>query len=129
MPVTMEIRENGQVAYYVLADPWETNDLISLYSQDILYRDSVSHVVHTFMNVSGVQRVPSNIIRARIGAPAFSHPNSGSLVMVGAKSFPKAVAQTIFRVAHFERAVFFDTDDEGWSYIRQLVKTEIAAAR
>lgn len=127
MPVTREVRENGSVAYYVLEDPWETNDLVSLYPQDLLYRDSVSHVVHTFMNVSGVRRVPSNIIRARIGAPAFTHPNSGQLVMVGAKSFPKTVAQTIFRVAHFERACFFDTEEEGWNYIRQFISIELAS--
>lgn len=129
MPVTMEFRENGQVAYYNLADPWETSDLTTWYPQDIEYRDSVSHVVHTFMNVSAVRRVPSNIIRARIAAPAFIHPNSGQLIMVGAKAFPKTVAETIFRLAHYERARFFDTEEEGWLYIRQLLANELVAVR
>jgi hypothetical protein len=124
MAVSMEIRENGQVAYYVLTDPWETNNLTDLYPQDIRYRDSVNCVVHTFMNVGGVQHVPSNIIRARLGAPAFIHPNSGQLVMVGAKIFPKTVAETIFRIAHYERARFFDTEEEGWHYIRQFLQGE-----
>src|SRR5882757_6085409 len=99
MPVTFEIRENDYVAYYVLSDPWEAHDLSALYPQDILFRNSVDHVVHTFMNV----------IAVRIGAPAFIHPNSGQLVMVGAQSFPKMMAETIFRLAHYQRARFFDT--------------------
>ncbi len=124
MPVTFEIRENDYVAYYVLSDPWEAHDLSALYPQDILFRNSVDHVVHTFMNVSAVRRVPPNVIHVRIGAPAFIHPNSGQLVMVGAQSFPKMMAETIFRLAHYQRARFFDTEADGWEYTRQLIKNE-----
>jgi hypothetical protein len=124
----MEIRENGHVAYYRLTDPWETSDLTALYPQDIRFRDSVNHLVHTFMNVSSVRRVPSNVMRARLGAPAFIHPNSGQLIMVGAQSFPKTVAQTIFRVAHYDRAKFFDTEEEGWNYLRQFINAELVLA-
>ena len=126
MPVTMEIRENGWVAYYVMADPWETRDLTSLYPQDIRYRDGVDHVVHTFMNISGVQRVPSNIISARIGAPAFVHPKSGQLIMIGARSLPKVVTETICRLARYDRLRFFATEEEGWAYVRQLAVNETA---
>ncbi len=127
MPVTLEIRENGHVAYYVLADPWETTDLLSLYPKDIEYRSSVNHLVHTVMNISKVVRVPRNILRARSGAPAFVHPNSGQLVMIGAQTFPKLMAETIFRLAHYERAKFFDTKEEGWAYIRQFIDKELGA--
>src|SRR5258708_7797553 len=127
MPVTMEIRENGHVAYYVLTDPWETSDLTALYPQDIQYRNSVKHLVHTVMNISKVVRVPRNILRARSGAPAFIHPNSGQLVMIGAQAFPKLMAETIFRLAHYERAKFFDTKEEGGAYIRQIICKECGA--
>src|SRR5450432_1811863 len=116
MPVTMEIRESGQIAYYVLADPWETRDLTSLYPQDNLYRSSVNHVVHTFMDVSRVQKIPPNILSARIAAPAFTHPNSGLLIMVGARTLPKVVTETICRVARYERLHFFATEEDGWAY-------------
>src|SRR5438045_9281673 len=106
MPVTLEIRENGQIAYYVLADPWKTRERTSLYLQDNQYRSSVNHVVHTFMDVSGVQRVPPNILSARIAAPAFTHPNSGLLIMVDARTLPKVVTETICRVARYERLHF-----------------------
>src|SRR5258708_39858520 len=116
MAVKCEMWENGYVAFCVLSEPWEAPDLRALYPEDILFRNSVDHVVHTFMNVSAVRRVPSNVIHVRIGAPAFIHPNTGQLVMVGAQSFPKIMAETIFRLAHYQRARFFDTEAEGWEY-------------
>lgn len=124
MPITMEIRENGYVAYYVMSDPWVTNDLTSLYPQDIQFRDSVNHLVHTFMDVSQVRRIPPDVIRARINAPAFIHRNSGHLIMIGAKSLPKIAAETIFRIARYERAKFFDTEEQGWAFTRQLIAKE-----
>ena|SRR5690349_22173697 len=126
MPVTLDIRENGYVAYYVLVDPWETRDLTSLYPEDIQHRNSVNHVVHTFMNVSKVWRVPSNIISARIGAPAFIHPNSGQLLMIGAKTLPRVVTETICRLARYDRVRFFATEEEGWAYLRQLGVNKLA---
>jgi hypothetical protein len=123
----MELRENGQVAYYVLADPWETRDLTSLYPQDNGYRSTVNHVVHTFMDISGVRRIPPNIISARIAAPAFTHPNSGLLIMIGARTLPKVVTETICRVARYDRLHFFATDEEGWTYLRQLGANEVAS--
>jgi hypothetical protein len=124
MPVTMEIQENGHVSYYVLSEPWQTSDLTSLYSKDIAHRNDVDFLVHTFMTVSEVKNIPIDIISARRGAPAFSHPRSGQLVMIGAKMLARRTAEMIFRLAHYERAKFLDTEEEGWAYIRRIIEAE-----
>jgi len=124
MPITMQLRENGHVAHYVLTDPWETADLVRLYPQGLAYRKSVPYPVHTLMDISAVQRVPSNILAARRGAPAFVYPNSGEVVMVGAHGFPQKIAEMIFKLAHYERVRFFDTEIEGWNYLRQVLDQE-----
>jgi hypothetical protein len=124
MPVTMELRENGHVASYVFSEPWQTKDLTSLYANDIAHRDSVNFLVHTFMDVSAIKNIPIDIIRARQGAPAFTHQKSGQLVMIGAKMLARRSAEMIFRLAHYERAKFFDTEEQGWAYIRQVIETE-----
>ena len=125
MPVTFDIRENGYVAYYVLSDPWQTADLTSLYHKDLAFRDTVNHQVHTFMDVTNVHRIPPNIMRAREHAPAFIHRNSGQLIMTGAHMFPKTIAEMIFRLARYERAKFFETEAEGWDYVRTLMSTAV----
>jgi hypothetical protein len=124
MPVTMELRENGHVAYYHFSEPWQTTDLTSLYPRDIAHRDSVNFLVHTFMNVSTIKNIPIDIIRARQGAPAFTHRRSGQLVMVGAKMLARRSAEMIFRLAHYERAKFFDTEEQGLAYIRQFIEVQ-----
>ena len=129
MPVTLNIREDGRVAYYVLSDPWETRDLVSLYPEDNRFRDGVNHLVHTFMNVSGVRRIPSNIISARFNAPAFTHRNSGQLIMIGARTLPRVVTETICRLARYDRVVFFATEEEGWAYVNKLLGSEVASVR
>jgi hypothetical protein len=124
MSVTMEIREEGHVAYYVLSEPWKTQDLTALYAQDIAHRDTTIFLVHTFMDVSRIKQIPIDIIGARRGAPAFIHPKSGQLVMTGANTFARRTAEMIFRLAHYERAKFFKTEEEGWAYIRQNIGAE-----
>ena len=124
MPVTAELREQGHVWYYVITDPWETSDLISFYKQDFAHRETVNHTVHLVMNVSAMHSVPINLLRARNNAPAWSHRTSGQLVMVGAHSFAKSIAEMIFKLAHYEKAKFFNSEAEGWDYIRAVIAEE-----
>ncbi len=124
MPVTFEVRENGRVACYVVSDPWVTNDLTSLYPQDAAHRDSVNFPVHTFMDLTGVNKIPVDVIHARQDAPAFIHANSGQFVVVGANALARRTVETIFRLGHFERARFFDKATEGWNYLRRMIQSD-----
>jgi hypothetical protein len=124
MPVTMELKENGHVAYYLFTEPWQTSDLTSLYPQDIAHRNNVDFLVHTFMTLRNIRNIPIDIISARRGAPAFTHPKSGQLVMVGAQLLARRTAEMIFRLAHYQRARFFDTEEQGWAYLRQIIAAE-----
>src|SRR3954466_7654450 len=100
MPVTRELRNDGRVSYYVLTDTWVAADLSGLYPADNKYRDTAPFKVHTVMNLSATRNVPHNVISVRQNAPAFTHPNSGQLVMIGAHSFVRTMAEMIFRLAH-----------------------------
>jgi hypothetical protein len=126
MPVTAELRENGHVWYYVITDPWQAKDLIALYPLDFEHRNTVDHKVHTFMNVSGMNFLPPGLLSAGNKAPAWSHPTSGQLVMVGAHKIARKVAETIFKVANYDRAKFFANEDEGWDYLREFIRAENA---
>jgi hypothetical protein len=124
MPVRFEYRENNRVAFYAFSDPWETHEFVAHYPADNAYRASVKHTIHTFMDLTGARSIPTNILRARTKAPAWSHANSGVIVMVGAIPLAKSVAGMVFKIARFNRAKFFNTADEGWAYLRQLIAEE-----
>ena len=128
MPITAETRENGRVRYYVITDPWKTNDLIAEYPGDQAYRDSVDFTVHMLMNISQMKHIPPGLLAARKDAPALKHRRSGYLVMIGAGTFPRVMAETIFKLAHYERAVFVDTEEEAWAFIRKVIAEERVAA-
>ena len=121
MPVTVENREDGHVRYYVVTDPWKTSDLTAHYPGDRAYRDSVDFTVHMVMNVSKMKQIPPGLLAARKDAPALRHHRSGYLIMIGAGGFARVMAETIFKLAHYDRAVFFDTEQEGWDYIRKVL--------
>lgn len=124
MPITVETREDGHVRYFVITDPWRTSDLIAQYPSDREYRDSVDFTVHMVMNVSKMKQIPPGLLVARKDAPALSHRRSGNLVMIGAGGFARIMAETIFKLAHYDRALFFDSEEEGWQYIRQAIAEE-----
>lgn len=128
MPITAETRDDGHVRYFVITDPWQTSDLIAQYPADREYRDSVDFTVHMLMNISQMKHIPPGLLAARKDAPALSHRRSGYLVMIGAGTFPRVMAETIFKLAHYDRAVFFDTEEEGWAYIRKVIAEERVSA-
>jgi hypothetical protein len=124
MPVHFEIREDGRVAYYRITDPWTTQNLIAHYPADNAHRASVTHIVHTLMDVTGMRQVPINILLARNNAPAFSHPNNGVLILTGARPMAKSFAELIFKMASFQRGRFLATADDGWAFIHSLMANE-----
>src|SRR5258706_10968506 len=124
MPVKMDVRENGHVLYYLFSDPWKTSDLTLLYPRDLAHRNRVDYPVHTLMDLTNAQQVPPGIFTARLGAPAFSHPYGGQILMIGTKPFVRAVAETIFKLAHFEMVKFMNTPDDAWDYIRRVIDQE-----
>jgi hypothetical protein len=124
MPVKLDVRENGHVMYYLFSDPWKTSDLTSLYPRDLAHRNRVQHPVHTLMDMTHAQQVPPGIFTARLGAPAFSHAYGGQVLMVGTRPFVRAVAETIFKLAHFETVKFMHTSDDAWNHIRQVIAQE-----
>src|SRR5260221_6479999 len=129
MPITVENREDGRVRYFVITDPWVTNDLVSLYPADRAYRDNAHFTVHTMMNISKMKQIPPGLLAVRVDAPAFFHPHSGYLLMIGAGMFPRVMAETIFKLAHYDRARFFETEEEGWAFIQKVLANEPVASQ
>jgi hypothetical protein len=123
MPVTIEYVENGRVLLYTFSDPWDANELAASYAGTREYLGKAHHKVHTLVDVRSARRVPSRVMDLRRG-PDWSHPNSGHVAVVGSATAISIFVQAIFRLSRFDRIRFFNTLDEGWTYLRKLMAEE-----
>ncbi len=120
MPITLELRENNLVFYWVFSDPWSVADLLPLSKQVRAHFDSTSHRTHTLANLRQTRHLPSNLLRIReIGT--WDHPNSGQLVVVGAPAFAKTMLELIGRLVRFDRTHFYESEEAAWAFLRRAI--------
>ena len=123
MPVTNKLCDNGRILYRVIADPWTVEDLLRADALLKLHYDQANDKVHMLVNVRGARRVPPAVYRLGRGM-TLSHPNSGYIALVGASSMTRRLAENIFRIACFDRARFFDIEEDAWAFLRQFTPAE-----
>jgi hypothetical protein len=123
MPVTNKLAEDGHILYRVVSDPWQVEDLLCADEQVRVHYDHAEHKVHLLVNVSDVHRIPPAVFRLGRGM-TITHPNSGHIILVGATTLTRRLSETVFRIAKFDRAHFFDVEEDAWTYLRQIVADE-----
>jgi hypothetical protein len=124
MPVSADFQEDGHVVVVTIADPWIGRDLTAIYPMEKPYFDKAKYKVHTLVNLSAAHTVPPGVIATRQGSPHLLHPNRGQVVVIGASNLIRTLAETAMRVVHFKGVRFFDTDAQGWAYLRDLIAKE-----
>src|SRR5262245_3205018 len=123
MPVTLDLLENGRVMYFTFSDPWVVSQVTDLYPRSNAYLNSATRKLHTFADVRPARRIPSGLLNLRYG-PDWTHPNSGQITILGASPLLRTFAKIVFRLSGFERIGFFDSEEEAWAYLRQLIADE-----
>jgi len=125
MPASVELRENGRVLYYVFTEPWTLDDMRAVTRKARPLYDAARTKVHVLFDARGMSSLPSGLLTAR-NNPDVRHPNSGHIAMVGASPLVHMIAETITRISRFNRIKFFQTEDEAWAYLRQVIADEDA---
>ena len=123
MPVIRTDLEVGHVLKYTISDPWEINDLLKLFPDDILYRNKVPFKVHTLIDAEKVMRVPSGWLNAR-AAPGLVHPNSGQFVVVGLHGSAHRLMEVMLKTIHYNRMILFKTETEAITYLQSVIGKE-----
>ncbi len=121
MPITMEIREDGWVIYFVFKDPWTIAELMPHVEEDKKFRDQSSHTVHLMMNMSAAKHLPAGAISLRHTSPDMNHATAGQVVMVGTTPLIRNIAEVVFRLSRITKFKMFATEDEGWAYLRKII--------
>lgn len=122
MPVTMEMRENNRVTYWAFADPWSVGELVHVSKQMKPIFDNSTRKIHT-MTVVMTRKIPAGVLRIR-EVSTWAHPMSGQLVVVNAPPVGISIVEVITRLARFDRVHFFNTEEQGWLFLREVLAEE-----
>jgi SpoIIAA-like len=122
MPVKQELRDNGRILQVTFTDPWTVKEMTDHFPEAQQYYDSATHKIHMLIDMQS--RVGTQgALRAR-HAPGLVHRNSGFIAVAGANALARTLGETVFRLARFDRAKFFDNQEAALAYLRQLIASE-----
>ena len=128
MPITLRLCEDSRILVYTIVGRWEIPDIVGKFEEERTIRDRVQHRIHMFVDLRAMQNVPAKLIAIR-GAPGMTHPTSGHVAIVGASAIARTLGQSLFRVLGFDRAHFFDSEDDAWIFLRSVLAAEAHTSR
>jgi hypothetical protein len=123
MPFESTLFENNRIIHVIFTDPL-TFDELEQYFGNNFAENSFPHKIHALVDITKlVHPPPAGSIRAwrRSG---LSRPNVGHTALIGGSALVRLVANTIFWLAQYDRAKFFDTYEEALSYLRDIIAHE-----
>jgi hypothetical protein len=122
MPATMEVREGGHVIYFRFTSPFTTGELLDVMRKDGDYRATVAFKVHALVQAE-LTEMPPMAFRGR-QSPSLNHPTSGYFVIVGANPMIRFFAETVVKMVRKKDVKFFDTEEQGWAFLREIIAEE-----
>jgi len=124
MPLTMKLCENGRVIYVKSADPLSLLDFTELTARQRAIMDQATRPIHKLSNMVQVTRLPTGLINNNEKAPILHHINAGMLVIIGTTPIHRVILEAATHTMDIHKTVFFDTEAEGWGYLRNLIAHE-----
>ena len=125
MPAQVTLEEDGYLLHYVYTDPWTIADMERINAQSLTFYNEAKHKLHVLVDISGSKNAPAGMLRAR-NNPDLKHPNGGKIAVIGATSLIKNFGEAILKLAHFDRAVFFDKPELALEFLRKEIAKEQA---
>jgi hypothetical protein len=125
MPVESDLREDGQVSYFKLTDPWTLEELFKGFAQATALRDSIhekypNRKVHTLLDMMATKTAPPGVMKGR-KMPSMGHPTRGEMVVAVKHEFPRTIVQAMLKVMHAD-AHFVESIDEAWDYLHGVIQ-------
>jgi hypothetical protein len=122
MPFTLTVAEQGHVLHVVYTDPWTLDDVRTVIARSEHYFNQVDFRVHTLVDISATRMTPSMLgLRDVL---ILTHRNIGAVAIVGAARAYRIIVELIFQFYKLKHYGFFNSEDEGWCYLRKLIANE-----
>ena len=129
MPIETDLRENGQVIYFKITEPWTMEEVFAGFAQtqamrDKIYAEDPQRRVHSLIDLTEVKIAPPGALRTR-RAPGMTHVNRGEYVVAVTFPFAREIMVMVFKVMHVDGKLF-DTLDQAWAYLRPLLQPPLS---
>jgi hypothetical protein len=125
MPAQVTLEQDGYLLHYVFSDPWTIAEMERVNTESLGYYNAAKHKLHVLVDMRGSKNAPTGMMRAR-NNPDLKHPNSGKIAVVGVTPLIRNVGEALLKLAHFNRAAFFDDMEAALEYLRKEIANEQA---
>jgi hypothetical protein len=120
MPVHMDIRNEGRLAFWEFSDPWDMEEALTLLKIAEQHMINATFPIYSFVDVREARHIPHGILQLP-RLLNWNLPNGRDVVFVTSSVAIRSMVQLLFRLARSERVVMFNDYDEAWSYIQHLL--------
>ena len=120
MPVHLEMRYDGRLAYWEISDPWTLEELIKLLPEAQHQFTRTDAFVYSFIDARHARRFPQGIFQLPKLA-IWDLPNGREVFFVTSSVAARSMLQLLFRLARSDRLVVYTDYDEAWNSIQQLL--------
>lgn len=120
MPFESILIENDRIVQVTFSDPLTSEEMERSFISKFIHHERPTKL-HALVDLTRLTNAPpAGAIRAWRRS-ALSHPNVGYTAIVGGTALIRLIANTIFWLAQYDRAKFFDTYDEALAYLRDII--------
>ncbi len=123
MPVDVRLSDDEKYLIYKITEPFQMADLYEAYKIERHYRDEKPYILHSIVDMSGLNHIPPNWLTAKAG-PGLTHPRSGQILFVGLSRPYRIIIDIIMRVMRYNRMQFFNTWEDAQAYMEELIASE-----
>ncbi|PJF41265.1 MAG: hypothetical protein CUN50_06195 [Candidatus Thermofonsia Clade 1 bacterium] len=123
MSVTQVLEADGRILRVTFADPWVVDEMLAAFEETERYLNAATKPIHLLVDMTRAVRTTHGALRAR-EAPVLRHPMGGEIAVFGINLAGRIIAETVLRLARFQRAHFFETEAEACAYLNKLIAEE-----
>ncbi|PJF35622.1 MAG: hypothetical protein CUN49_09625 [Candidatus Thermofonsia Clade 1 bacterium] len=123
MPITQKFEANGRIVCVKMADPWTVDEMLAAFKEAERHLEAATKPIHMLVDMREAVRTTHGALRAR-EAPVLRHPMGGEIAVFGINLAGRILAETVLRLARFQRAHFFETEAEARAYLNKLIAEE-----
>jgi hypothetical protein len=125
MPVESYPLDEGRIQYIAFIDPFTAEEMEENWAKNHEIRIHTSKKLHILLDLRQLRKPPPPGAIRGWRDSSVTHSNAGHIAMVGGNAITRFIANTVFRLAHFDRGHFFETYDDALAFLRMVIAQEI----
>ena|SRR5260221_6966006 len=125
MPVESYPIDDGRILYVAFIDPFTTEEMEDIWARNHEIRSRATHKLHLLLDLRQLKMPPPRGAIRGWRDSSVTHPNAGNIAIVGGNAITRLIANTVFKLARFDRGQFFESYEDALAHLREVVAQEL----